>query len=138
MITQRYKLSLETDQVFPVVSVSQYDHNMRTIVFSFEIAYSITSAIIKIGSNTINGTITDNLVSFVVTSDLTENEGRTMSEVVINGGIGSVNFIFEVEKTPLENDADVTMGNRALSIIFGREVRTNAPNDALDIIFGGE
>lgn len=135
MINQRYNLSIVPDKVKPIVRVSQYDDSSRTIIFIIDDDF--TTAKIVIGENEINGTVSGNEVSFLVTEDLTQNSGTFEGEVICDT-IGSLNFYFEVDSTPLESDLDVLMGNRALSIIFGREVRTNDPYKALNVLWGYE
>lgn len=135
MINQKYNLSIIPDKVKPIVRVSQYDDSSRTIIFNIDDTF--TTAKVKIGETEINGTVNGNEVSFLVTEDLTQEYGIKEGEVICDT-IGTLNFYFEVDFTPLESDYDVVLGNRALSIIFGREVRTNSPYDALNILFGGE
>lgn len=135
MINQKYNLSIIPDKVKPIVRVSQYDDSSRTIIFNIDDTF--TTAKVKIGDTEINGTVNGNEVSFLVTEDLTQDYGIKEGEVICDT-IGTLNFYFEVDFTPLESDYDVVLGNRALSIIFGREVRTNTPYDALNILFGGE
>ena len=135
MINQKYNLSIIPDKVKPIVRVSQYDDSSRTIIFIIDDTF--TTAKVKIGDTEINGTVSGNEVSFLVTEDLTQEYGIKEGEVICDT-IGTLNFYFEVDFTPLESDYDVGLGNRALSIIFGREVRTNSPYDALNILFGGE
>lgn len=135
MINQKYNLSIVPDKVKPIVRVSQYDDSSRTIIFIIDDTF--TTAKVKIGDTEINGTVNGNEVSFLVTEDLTQDYGIKEGEVICDT-IGTLNFYFEVDFTPLESDYDVVLGNRALSIIFGREVRTNDPYKALNVLWGYE
>lgn len=135
MINQKYNLSIIPDKVKPIVRVSQYDDSSRTIIFIIDDTF--TTAKVKIGDTEINGTVNGNEVSFLVTEDLTQEYGIKEGEVICDT-IGTLNFYFEVDFTPLESDYDVVLGNRALSIIFGREVRTNDPYKALNVLWGYE
>lgn len=104
MITQKYFLSAIPDKVKPLVRVSQYDDSSRTIVFIIQdYEEEISSAEIVINENTIQGTVNQKEVSFLLTSDLTENSGIFHGEVRFNN-IGTLNFDFEVDSTPLESE----------------------------------
>lgn len=104
MITQKYFLSAIPDKVKPLVRVSQYDDSSRTIVFIItDYEEEISSAEIVINENTIQGTVNQKQVSFLLTSDLTENSGIYHGEVRFNN-IGTLNFDFEVDSTPLESE----------------------------------
>lgn len=104
MITQKYFLSAIPDKVKPLVRVSQYDDSSRTIVFIItDYEEEISSAEIVINEQTIQGTVNQKQVSFVLTSELTENSGIYHGEVRFNN-IGTLNFDFEVDSTPLESE----------------------------------
>ena len=140
MITQSYKLNMIPDKVLPVINVSQYDSS-RTIVFYLydgENSYTPTSVSVKIGSTTLNGTISGNSVSIVLPSSLMETSGEIKGEL-IDSNMGSLNFIFNVDSTPLPsvNPHDETL-DLALSMILGRNVVSEQSGDALNILFGGE
>ena len=140
MITQSYKLNMIPDKVLPVINVSQYDSS-RTIVFNLydgEDEYTPTSVSVKIGTTTLNGTISSNSVSIVLPSSLMQNSGEVKGEL-IDAGMGSLNFIFNVDSTPLPsvNPHDETL-DLALSMILGRSVVSEQSGDALNILFGGE
>ena len=140
MITQSYKLNMIPDKVLPVINVSQYD-SLRTIVFYLydgEDEYTPTSVSVKIGSTTLNGTISGNSVSIVLPSTLMENDGEVMGEL-IDADMGSLNFIFNVDSTPIPtvNPHDETL-DLALSMILGRNVQSEQSGEALNILFGGE
>ena len=140
MITQKYNLNMIPDKVLPVINVSQYDSS-RTIVFYLydgEDEYTPTSVSVKIGSTTLNGTISGNSVSIVLPSTLMENDGEVMGEL-IDADMGSLNFIFNVDSTPIPtvNPHDETL-DLALSMILGRNVQSEQSGEALNILFGGE
>ena len=140
MITQSYKLNMIPDKVLPVINVSQYDSS-RTIVFYLydgEEEYTPTSVSVKIGTTTLSGTISSNSVSIVLPSSLMENSGELKGEL-IDADMGSLNFIFNVDSTPLPsvNPHDQTL-DLALSMILGRNVQSEQSGDALNILFGGE
>ena len=69
---------------------------------------------------------------------LMETSGETMCEL-IDADMGSLNFIFNVDSTPLPsvNPHDETL-DLALSMILGRNVVSEQSGDALNILFGGE
>ena len=140
MITQKYNLNMIPDKVLPVINVSQFDSS-RTIVFYLydgENSYTSTSVSVKIGSTTLNGTISGNSVSIVLPSALMETSGEQMGEL-IDANMGSLNFIFNVDSTPIPtvNPHDETL-DQALSMILGRNVVSEQSGDALNILFGGE
>ena len=140
MITQKYNLNMIPDKVLPVINVSQFDSS-RTIVFYLydgEEEYTPTSVSVKIGTTTLSGTISSNSVSIVLPSSLMENSGEVKGEL-IDADMGSLNFIFNVDSTPLPsvNPHDETL-DLALSMILGRNVQSEQSGDALNILFGGE
>ena len=140
MITQTYKLNMIPDRVLPVINVSQYDSS-RTIGFYLydgESEYTPASVSVKIGSTILSGTISGNSVSIVLPSSLMENDGEVLGEL-IDADMGSLNFIFNVDSTPLPsvNPHDETL-DRALSMILGRNVQSEQSGEALNILFGGE
>ena len=140
MITQSYKLNMIPDKVLPVINVSQFDSS-RTIVFYLydgEEEYTPTSVSVKIGTTTLSGTISSNSVLIVLPSSLMQNSGEVKGEL-IDAGMGSLNFIFNVDSTPLPsvNPHDQTL-DLALSMILGRNVVSEQSGDALNILFGGE
>ena len=140
MITQSYKINMIPDKVLPVINVSQYDSS-RTIVFYLydgEEEYTPTSVSVKIGTTTLSGTISSNSVSIVLPSSLMQNSGEVKGEL-IDADMGSLNFIFNVDSTPLPsaNPHDETL-DLALSMILGRNVVSEQSGQALNILFGGE
>lgn len=107
MIVNTYNLNMIPDRVLPLVMVSQYDSS-RTIVFNLydgENEYQPTSAKVLIGTNQYDATVSSNQVTFNVPSDLTQTAQYLFGEIVAtdsNGKMGSLNFKFRVDSTPLE------------------------------------
>ena len=148
MIHQYYNLDLTPCKVPQLVSVSQYDDNSRTIHFNIYengSLYSLSSlsAKIKIHMGDVYSEYDCTVgsdVSFVITSEMTSNDGEFPAEIVLsNGGqIATNNFIFNVDSTPIEveDDSQRVLMNRALSIVLGRNVSVSNPQEAYDIIRG--
>jgi len=107
MIVNTYNLNMIPDRVLPLVMVSQYD-SARRIVFNLydgESEYQPTSAKVLIGTNQYDGTVSGNQVTFNVPSELTQTAQYLFGEIVAtdsNGKMGSLNFKFKVDSTPLE------------------------------------
>lgn len=95
MINQYYRIGFDTQRVRPKVIVSQYDDGLRKI--NFELDRTPASATVKIGEQNITTILEDNIVSFIVTSELSvlgEYEGE-----IVCDGVGTLNFDFIVEET---------------------------------------
>lgn len=121
MITNYYNLNMIPDRVLPLVMVSQYDTS-RCIVFNLydgENEYQPTSAKVLIGTNQYDGEVNGNQVTFNVPSALTQTAQYLFGEIVAtdsNGKMGSLNFKFKVDSTPLEVSQTNTLTlNRSLS-----------------------
>ena len=121
MIINTYNLNMIPDRVLPLVMVSQYDTS-RCIVFNLfdgESEYQPTSAKVLIGTNQYEGTVNGNTVTFNVPSELTQTAQYLFGEIVAtdsNGKMGSLNFKFKVDSTPLEVAQTNTLTlNRSLS-----------------------
>ena len=121
MITNTYNLNMIPDRVLPLVMVSQYD-SARSIVFNLfngNEEYQPTSAKVLIGTNQYEGTVNGNQVTFNVPSELTQEAQYLFGEIVAtdsNGKMGSLNFKFKVDSTPLEVIQTNTLTlNRSLS-----------------------
>ena len=121
MITNTYNLNMIPDRVLPLVMVSQYDSS-RTIVFNLfdgTEEYSPTSAKVLIGTNQYDATVSSNQVTFNVPSELTQTAQYLFGEMVAtdsNGKMGSLNFKFKVDSTPMEVIQTNTLTlNRSLS-----------------------
>lgn len=125
MINQIYNLNINPDKVSPIVRVSQYDYNSRNIqfvIYEDDELYDLSgmTAQIKIGENTYQGTITNNIVSFIFND--TEYATKTMGEVVLsNDGImATLNFYLVVEETPFNANTlyltsnSLSMNNKSL------------------------
>ena len=121
MIVNTYNLNMIPDRVLPLVMVSQYDSS-RTIVFNLfngTEEYQPTSAKVLIGTNQYEGQVSGNQVTFNVPSELTQTAQYLFGEIVAtdsNGKMGSLNFKFKVDSTPLEVAQTNTLTlNRSLS-----------------------
>ena len=107
MIVNTYNLNMIPDRVLPLVMVSQYDTS-RCIVFNLfngTEEYQPTSAKVLIGTNQYDGTVNGNQVTFNVPSELTQEAQYLFGEIVAtdsNGKMGSLNFKFKVDSTPME------------------------------------
>ena len=107
MIVNTYNLNMIPDRVLPLVMVSQYDSARRIVfnLFNGTEEYSPTSAKVLIGTNQYEGTVSGNQVTFNVPSELTQTAQYLFGEIVAtdsNGKMGSLNFKFKVDSTPLE------------------------------------
>ena len=107
MIVNTYSLNMIPDRVLPLVMVSQYDSSRRIVfnLFNGTEEYSPTSAKVLIGTNQYEGTVSGNQVTFNVPSELTQEAQYLFGEIVAtdsNGKMGSLNFKFKVDSTPLE------------------------------------
>ena len=107
MITNTYNLNMIPDRVLPLVMVSQYDSSRRIVfnLFNGNEEYQPTSAKVLIGTNQYEGTVSGNQVTFNVPSELTQEAQYLFGEIVAtdsNGKMGSLNFKFKVDSTPLE------------------------------------
>ena len=107
MIVNTYSLNMIPDRVLPLVMVSQYDSARRIVfnLFNGTEEYSPTSAKVLIGTNQYDGTVNGNQVTFNVPSELTQEAQYLFGEIVAtdsNGKMGSLNFKFKVDSTPME------------------------------------
>jgi len=119
MITNTYNLNMIPDRVLPLVMVSQYDSARRIVfnLFNGTEEYQPTSAKVLIGTNQYEGQVNGNQVTFNVPSELTQTAQYLFGEIVAtdsNGKMGSLNFIFKVDSTPLEviQTNTLSMANR--------------------------
>lgn len=122
MINQIYKLNMIPDKVPVMVRVSQYDQYSRTIIFDLydgAIEYEIPSG----STITIRGTKPDktgfeypctfagNRVEFLLEPQVSVISGLVPAELRITSNneiVGSCNFIFNVEETPLDKDTIIS------------------------------
>lgn len=107
MIVNTYNLNMIPDRVLPLVMVSQYDSARRIVfnLFNGTEEYQPTSAKVLIGTNQYDGTVSGNQVTFNVPSSLTQEAQYLFGEIVAtdsNGKMGSLNFKFKVDSTPME------------------------------------
>ena len=107
MIVNAYSLNMIPDRVLPLVMVSQYDSARRIVfnLFNGTEEYSPTSAKVLIGTNQYEGQASGNQVTFDVPSELTQEAQYLFGEIVAtdsNGKMGSLNFKFKVDSTPME------------------------------------
>ena len=107
MIVNTYSLNMIPDRVLPLVMVSQYDSARRIVfnLFNGTEEYQPTSAKVLIGTNQYEGQVNGNQVTFNVPSELTQTAQYLFGEIVAtdsNGKMGSLNFKFKVDSTPLE------------------------------------
>ena len=107
MIVNTYNLNMIPDRVLPLVMVSQYDSARRIVfnLFNGTEEYQPTSAKVLIGTNQYEGTVSGNQVTFNVPSELTQEAQYLFGETVAtdsNGKMGSLNFKFKVDSTPME------------------------------------
>jgi len=121
MIVNTYSLNMIPDRVLPLVMVSQYDTS-RCIVFNLfngNEEYQPSSAKVLIGTNQYEGQVSGNQVTFNVPSELTQTAQYLFGEIVAtdsNGKMGSLNFKFKVDSTPMEVAQTNTLTlNRSLS-----------------------
>lgn len=122
MINQIYKLNMIPDKVPVMVRVSQYDQYSRTIIFDLydgAIEYEIPTG----STITIRGTKPDktgfeypctfsgNRVEFLLEPQVSVISGLVPAELRITSNneiVGSCNFIFNVEETPLDKDTIIS------------------------------
>ena len=130
MIVNTYNLNMIPDRVLPLVMVSQYDSARRIVfnLFNGNEEYSPTSAKVLIGTNQYEGTVNGNQVTFDVPSELTQTAQYLFGEIVAtdsNGNMGSLNFKFKVDSTPMEISQTNTLTiNRSLSNGFKTALET--------------
>lgn len=134
MINQIYNLNINPDKVSPIVRVSQYDYNSRNIqfvIYEDDELYDISgmTAQIKVGENTYQGTIENNIVSFIFND--TDYAIKTLGEVVLsnNGTMATLNFYLVVEETPFNaNTLNLTNNSRSMNNkSFEQETIENEP-----------
>lgn len=127
MIEQNYNLdTIPFSSAVPVVHVSQYDSGSRTLKFKL-LAGGSNYDMTGVTGAQINGrkpdgtefsynmTISNDVVSIVITEQMAAVAGRVMAEVVLTGAnssvLGTANFIIEVEESPIDeaviSDTDI-------------------------------
>lgn len=122
MINQIYKLNMIPDKVPVMVRVSQYDQYSRTIIFDLydgAIEYEIPNgSIISIRGTKPDKTgfeypctFSGNRVEFLLEPQVSVISGLVPAELRITSNneiVGSCNFIFNVEETPLDKDTIIS------------------------------
>jgi len=143
MITNYYNLNTIPNRVLPMVFVSQYDEARRIYfnLFNGEETFTPSGTVtITIGTTQVNGVIDGNSVYFDVPSSLTEKAQILFGEVtIIDGGVlGTCNFRFKVDSTPIEVAETDSTANEAVSLLLGRSVKSPDSLKAVNILLGGE
>lgn len=121
MITQTLDLNLIPGRVLPMVNVSQYDKDSRTLEFTIyngDQSFDLTGLSVYIQGLKPDGhgfNYSANISAGKITADITEQmtavSGRVMCEVIIMDGtdrIGTGNFILNVEKAAMPDNADMS------------------------------
>ena len=124
MITQTLKLNLIPGQVLPRINASQYDAGTRTLqmlLYNGDQAFNISSGMSGFVQGTkpdrtgfqYSATVTEgsNVVTLVVTQQMTAVSGEVTCELVITDGddrIATVNFILYVEPAALADDTVIS------------------------------
>ena len=115
MITQTYDINLIPSSLVTLVRCSQYDTDLRTLVFNLyddETLFDATGYTVRLGGTkpdktgflydmTVNGS----QVSLVITEQMTAVAGPTVCEITVydsnDGRVSTVNFILQVERSAL-------------------------------------
>lgn len=121
MITQTLDLNLIPGRVLPLVNVSQYDKDSRTLEFTIyngDQTFDLTGLSAYIQGLKPDGhgfNYSANISAGKITADITEQmtavSGRVMCEVIIMDGtdrIGTGNFILNVERAAMPDNADMS------------------------------
>lgn len=124
MITQTLKLNLIPGQVLPRVNASQYDAGTRTlqmVLYNGDQAFNIADGMSVFVQGTkpdmtgfqyaATATIGSNIVTLVVTQQMTAVWGNVICELVVADGedrIATVNFVLSVEKAALSDDTVIS------------------------------
>lgn len=98
---QTYDLRFNTGSVKPHVIISQYDTSR---IIRFILGFEPTSAELKINGTTMECLVDGNIVEFSFQS--TMYVGKWEAEIRCDGN-GSVNFVLEVEETPIGENTTV-------------------------------
>lgn len=142
MIIQRHSLNT-IPGILPNVIVSQYDESRRIYFDLYEGNNVYTpsgTATVTIGTNQYEATIDGNSVYFDVPSSLTQKATSYFGEVVIvdEGRLGTCNFRFKVDKTPIEIAETDETADTAVSLLMGKTVKSPDSLKAVNILLGGE
>ena len=126
MITQTLDLNLIPGRVLPMVNVSQYDKDSRTLEFTIyngDQSFDLTGLSAYIQGLKPDGhgfNYSANISAGKITADITEQmttvSGRVMCEVIIMDGtdrIGTGNFILNVEAAAMPDNANMSASEYA-------------------------
>ena len=126
MITQTLDLNLIPGRVLPMVNVSQYDKDSRTLEFTIyngDQSFSLTGLSAYIQGLKPDGhgfnysaTVSSTKITADVTEQMTACAGRVMCEVIIMSGtdrIGTGNFILNVEAAAIPDNANMSASEYA-------------------------
>ena len=117
MITEQLRLNLIPNGIPPVIHVSQYDvgRTLQFIIYSGSSQYVFTSgeSAILLGTKPdghifiYDLTISNNVLSIDTTEQMLAIPGNVKAEIRVQGAdkdIGTANFIFDVEESPIYKD----------------------------------
>lgn len=121
MITQKLDLNLIPGRVLPMVNVSQYDKDSRTLEFTIyngDASFDLTGLSAYIQGLKPDGhgfnysaTISSGKITVDVTEQMTVVAGRVMCEVVLLSGtdrIGTGNFVLNVEAAAMPDGSNIS------------------------------
>lgn len=121
MITQKIDLNLIPGRVLPMVNVSQYDKDSRTLEFTIyngDASFDLTGLSAYIQGLKPDGhgfnysaTVSSGKITADVTEQMTAVAGRVMCEIVIMSGtdrIGTGNFILNVEAAAMPDGSNMS------------------------------
>lgn len=117
MITEQLRLNLIPNGIPPVIHVSQYDvgRTLQFIIYNGSSQYEFTSgeSAILLGTKPdghifiYDLTISNNVLSIDTTEQMLAIPGNVKAEIRVQGAdkdIGTANFIFDVEESPIYKD----------------------------------
>lgn len=117
MITEQFRLNLIPNGIPPVIHVSQYDvgRTLQFIIYNGSSQYVFTSgeSAILLGTKPdghifiYDLTISNNVLSIDTTEQMLAIPGNVKAEIRVQGAdkdIGTANFIFSVEESPIYKD----------------------------------
>ena len=148
MITQKIRLDMVPNAINPIISVSQYDHGLRTLQFELfahsQVAEIPTGAIVTINGLKGDGTVfsypcewESNLVTADLYEQMTMVAGNVKCEIRIQKGdetIASTNFDLRVKVSPYDSEKpseSVLEGIQAIIEAGVAEATESATNSAI-------